>query len=67
MDLVTIATFPDLPEAELAKERLENEGIKAFVLHENTAGVMPFLGGAGGIAVQVGSGDVARAREVLGG
>ena len=68
MDLVTIATFPDLPEAELAKERLENEGIRAFVLHENTAGVMPFLGGSsGGIAVQVGTADVERAREVLGG
>lgn len=66
MDLVTVATFPDLPEAELAKERLESEGIQAFVLHENTAGVMPFLTpGSGGIHVQVGNADAERAREIL--
>ena len=66
MDLVSVATFPDLPEAELAKERLETEGIRAFVLHENTAGVMPFLtSGEGGIHVQVASTDAARAKEIL--
>lgn len=68
VDLVSVATFPDLPEAELAKERLENEGIKAFVLHGATAGVMPFLtSGEGGIHVQVATADAARAREILGG
>ncbi len=67
MDLITVASFPDLPEAELAKERLENEGVVAFVLHENTAGVMPFLTSSGkGIQVQVKSTDAERAREILG-
>ena len=65
MDLVTIATFPDLPEAELAKDRLANEGVSAFVLHENTAGIMPFLS-SGGIHVQVAEADAERGREVLG-
>ena len=68
VDLVSVASFPDLPEAELAKERLENEGIQAFVLHANTAGVMPFLSsGEGGIHVQVAGADAERAREILGG
>jgi hypothetical protein len=67
VDLVTIATFGNLPEAELAKERLENEGITAFVLHENTAGTMPFLStSAAGVQVQVKNTDASRAREVLG-
>jgi len=66
VDLVTVATFPDLAEAELAKERLSNEGVQAFVLHENTAGIMPFLNnGAGGIHVQVAEKDAAKAKEIL--
>ena len=42
-DLVTVATFRDVPEAELARERLELEGIRAFVLDAQTAGVMPYV------------------------
>jgi hypothetical protein len=63
--LVTIATFPDLPEAELAKERLENESIPAFVLHGGSAGVLPGVTTAAGIQVQVNASDIAKAREVL--
>ena len=67
VDLVSIATFPDVPEAKLAKERLELEGIPAFVFSENTAGILPFLNsGTGGIRVQVGADDADRAREILG-
>lgn len=66
-DLVTVASFPDGPEAELAKERLELEGIAAYVIGAQTAGVMPFLTGpTGGVRVQVGRLDVERAREILG-
>jgi len=66
-DLVTVASFPDVAEAQLAKERLENEGIRAFVFDAQTAGVMPFLTpGAGGVRVQVSPADEQRAREVLG-
>jgi hypothetical protein len=67
VDLVTIATFADVPEAELAKERLQLEGIDAFVFSENTAGIMPFLNPAtGGIRLQVQPQDAERAREILG-
>ena len=66
-DLVTVASFPDTAEAELARERLELEGIAAFVIGGQTAGVMPFLTGpTGGVLVQVAPGDEERAREVLG-
>jgi hypothetical protein len=65
-DLVTIASFADPSEAELAKERLELDGVRAFVIGAQVAGVMPYLGGAGGVRVQVQPGDVERAREILG-
>jgi hypothetical protein len=66
-DLVTVATFPDAPLAQLARERLELEGIAAFVADAMTAGVMPFLTSAtGGVRVQVKADDAERAREILG-
>lgn len=65
-ELVTVASYPDVPEAELARERLELEGIRAFVIGAQTAGAMPFLTSAtGGVRVQVQPGDLERAREVL--
>lgn len=64
-ELVTIASFPDLPEAELAKERLESESIPAFVLHEGSAGVLPGVATVSGVKVQVSASDAARAREIL--
>jgi hypothetical protein len=66
-DLLTVASFPDVAEAEIAKERLELEGIRAFVIDAQTAGVMPYLAGStGGVRVQVSPDDLDRAREVLG-
>jgi hypothetical protein len=66
-ELVTVATFPDVAEAQLAMERLGLEGILAFVIDAQTAGVMPFLTSAtGGVRVQVAPKDEVRAREVLG-
>ncbi len=66
-DLVTVTTFPDVPEAELARERLELEGVTAFVLSAQTTGVMPFLtASSGGVRVQVRPADLAKAKEILG-
>lgn len=66
-DLVTVASFPDVPEAELARERLGLEGIRAFVIDGQTAGVMPFVTSlTGGIHVQVDPKDAEKAREILG-
>jgi hypothetical protein len=66
-DLVTVAAFADVAEAELAKERLELEGVLAFVVGAQTSGVMPFLTSAtGGVRVQVKPADMEKAREILG-
>jgi hypothetical protein len=65
-ELVTVATFPDVAEAELAKERLELEGVRAFVIGAQTAGVMPYLASSNGVRVQVEAKDHLKAREILG-
>jgi putative signal transducing protein len=66
-DLVTVTTFPDVPEAELARDRLKLEGVTAFVLSAQTTGVMPFLtASSGGVRVQVKREDLAKAKEILG-
>ena len=65
-DLVTVATFRAAPEAELAKEMLDNEGISAFLVNEMSAGLMPFLTSElVPITLQVPQADAARARDIL--
>ena len=65
--LITVATFADVPQAELARERLGLEGIQAFVFDEQTGAVMPYLvGSMGGIRLQVAPGDADKAKEILG-
>jgi hypothetical protein len=65
-ELVTVATFHDPPEAELARERLELEGIRAFVLDGQAGGVMPYLADSMGIRLQVEPKDADQAKEILG-
>jgi len=66
-DLVTVASYADLAEAELTRERLELEGVRAFVVDALSAGLMPYLtSGTGGVRVQVDPRDKARALEILG-
>jgi hypothetical protein len=65
-ELVTVVTYADVAEAELAKERLEGEGIRAFVLDAQAGGVMPFIAQSTGVRVQVEPADLERAREILG-
>jgi hypothetical protein len=65
-ELVTVATFMDGPEAELARERLELEGIRAFVIDGQAGGVMPYLAESMGIRLQVEPKDADQAKEILG-
>jgi hypothetical protein len=65
-ELTTVATFSNTAEAGLAKERLELEGLTAFVVGSVTASVVPHLTDTGGVAVQVATEDAAQAREILG-
>ncbi len=65
-DLVPIANFGTVMEAELAKNRLEGIGIAAFVSNELAVGVMPYLGNAlGGIGLAVTRENAEEARAFL--
>jgi hypothetical protein len=64
-ELTTVATFSNTAEADLARERLELEGIRAFVLGAVTASVVPHISDLGEIALQVATEDAERAREAL--
>ena len=65
-DLVTVASYLSVVEAEIAKGRLAVEGIRAFVLDAAVVGVMPFMA-EGGVRLQVATQDEAKAREILSG
>ena len=66
-ELATVASFSNTAEAGLAKERLENEGIRALVTEGMTGGVMSYIvASTGGVHVQVAQENLEQAREVLG-
>jgi hypothetical protein len=65
-ELSTVMTFSNRPEADLARERLEGEGVEAFVMDDMTSGVMPYVTGVAGIRLQVPTEQLEKAREVLG-
>jgi Putative prokaryotic signal transducing protein len=65
-ELTTVMTFSTRAEADLAQERLQSEGVDAFVMDETTSGVMPYLMAASGIRLQVPTEQVEKAREILG-
>lgn len=64
--LVTLVTFSTSWEAQLARARLEAEGIEAVVADDNVARVYGGLGVVGGIRLQVWEPDAERAAAVLG-
>lgn len=66
MALVTIASFPQIHHAEMAKAHLESAGIDAFIADDGVVGANPFLSLAvGGVKVQVAEALAARAQAVL--
>jgi hypothetical protein len=62
--LVTIMEFADYIEAEMAKQLLEDHGIKSVVTEENAANLYP-VSGTTGPELQVLEKDAERAREIL--
>jgi hypothetical protein len=62
--LVTVARFGDYLKADLARQWLEDEGIKAFVMGQNVGNVW---GGApaSDIELQTTEGEAKEAREIL--
>ena len=63
---VKIASFPEPLSANLAKTKLESEGIEVFIANENTIR-MDFLYSQllGGVQLWVPEGDAARAAQLL--
>ncbi len=65
VDLVTIRTFGNEFEANLAKSALDAFGIPAMLSHDDCGGQRPHLAIGGGIRLLVRSGDAEEAQEVL--
>lgn len=66
LSLVTLRTFRDAIDAELAKERLEHAGIPAFIFDENLVAIQWLYSGAvGGVKLEVDESDLERAAGVL--
>ena len=64
--LVTIATYADPIEANLAKIKLASEDIDCFLADENAVAVYWLAAGAmGGIKLQVKEADASKAAEIL--
>lgn len=64
--LVTIATFADPIEANLAKIKLASEDIDCFLLDENAVATYWLISSVlGGIKLQVRQSDVTKATEIL--
>lgn len=66
MALVTMASYRDPIDAELAKTRLEDAGIQVVILDQNLLGINWIYSVAlGGVKVQVDEADLAAARRAL--
>ncbi len=67
MSLVTLRSYRDPIAAELAKNRLESEGIRAAIFDDHLVAIQWLYSRAvGGVKVKVDEADLARASEVLG-
>ena len=62
--LVTVARYTDYVEADLARQTLEDEGIKAFVMGQN-AGVAWGVPPVNGIELQTSESQAQEAKQIL--
>lgn len=65
MELVVIATYSSVTEANVVRARLESEGIDAVVRSDDLGSTMPTMGASRGVAVLVVAGDRPKAMETL--
>ncbi len=61
-EIVTVASFPEPLEAEMARSRLESAGIEVFLSGENARIMEP---GLGPLRLQVAAADAEDARALL--
>ncbi|MBI1804529.1 MAG: DUF2007 domain-containing protein [Ignavibacteriae bacterium] len=62
---VSVATFTNEVEAELAQTSLAAAGIQSFLKYEDTGGMLPVLQGSEGIEILVEQKDLDEARAIL--
>jgi glucose-6-phosphate isomerase len=62
---VVVASFGNEIEAEIAKGRLESEGIHSSLTHDDAGGMLPSLQGNAGVKILVARDQEAAARQVL--
>ena len=66
MQEVIVATYPQSPEAHLARLQLESQGIEAWIDHENFGAVYPLPGSrACGVQLKVRADDAEAAAEFI--
>ncbi len=63
--LVTVARYTDYLEADLARQMLEDEGIKAFVMGQNVGNVYSGVPVVVDIQLQTPESQAEEAREIL--
>ena len=63
--LVTVARLADYIEAEMAKQLLEDSGIKAALTGENVTNTFTAMPGVTDLELQTFESDADRAREIL--
>jgi Putative prokaryotic signal transducing protein len=61
-DLITIATFPSVADAQIARGVLDEAGIESMIRSDNAGGMYPALGGT---ELLVRAEDLDRAAEAL--
>ena len=59
----TIRTYVNVVEAEMVRQMLENEGVRAYVMDENMGSM--FHVAVGGVKLMVDDADVEKAIEIL--
>jgi hypothetical protein len=65
IDEVILKVFMNEIDAQLAKEQLQSEGIKCFIMSDNYGGMMPSLNLTGGVKLIVNEYNLERATEIL--
>ena len=64
-NLVTVKTFSNIIDAQVAQEHLTSHRIKAMIKKDDSGGMRPHLQYTQGVAVVVFEKDAEKAREVL--
>jgi hypothetical protein len=65
VELVTIRSFDSEVEAELAKTKLESEGIESFLSRDDCGGLRPAMTFTNGVKLIVRADRATRAEEIL--